>query len=153
MSRICIGVLDGCAVNFQALAAELQDSLEQCDVSVSYGVSYNEPFLDYYRDKKIITLNFVDNRTCDNCEMLFLADNCSYNGTENVTPFHERMRNVATILTRILNCCPSIDLYIGDSGMQIDEFEEVSIPVHEFHRVISSLNTAVPSDLHLIISG
>ena len=152
MSRICIGILDGHTVDFESLDAELRDLRKQFDVSVSYGLSYKEPFLEHYKNNKIITLNFADNNTHDICEMLFLPDNCSYNGAKNVTRFHERMRNVEAILIRILKCCSTFDLYIGESGMQIDEFEDVSISIHDFYPISHCLNTVTPPDLHLIIS-
>ena len=152
MSRICIGILNGSFVTPKILDDELRCLLEQTNILLSYGISYDEPLLEQYACRDVIALNFSDKNGRGTCEMLFLPDNCCYNGNENTVPFYERMQNIERILTAILKYCPSFDLFIGDSGTQFHDFEEVPIPIQTFLPLSSILNTSIPPDLHLILS-
>ena len=149
MSRICIGVLHNNDITPDRLRGELQTLLANTNLTISYKLSYNEPLLRHYVDKTCLIFSFSDNSHYDTCEMLLLPDNCFYNGIENMVPFHKRMQNVEAILTKILEHGSMIDLFIGDSGTQMNEFEENQLHVCEFHHISNSLNTILPPDLHL----
>ena len=84
--------------------------------------------------------------------MLLLPDKNSFNGQSNSVSFSARMHCLANFYERVLANCTSIDVFIGNSGLEFSEFEKKSIHISDFSSVTNCLNTAVPPDLHLSIN-
>jgi hypothetical protein len=152
MSRICICVINGTEKNNELLQQEISALLKCYDFSVFWNLSYEEPFLDRYRKENQVVFSLSDNDRYDNCEMLLLPDKNLVNGKNNPLPFSIRMCCLAEFLGKILSSCTSVDLFIGESGMEYSEFEKKSIHICDFSLIVDCLNTAIPPDLHLSIS-
>lgn len=152
MSRICICVMSNVKQNNEILRLQISSMLKCYDFAVFWDMSYEEPFLDRYRETNHLVFSLSDNDAYDNCEMLLLPDKNLFNEKSNPVPFAIRMHFLADFLGKILTVHATIDLFIGESGMAYSEFEKKNIHICEFSSVTECLNTAIPPDLHLSIS-
>lgn len=55
--------------------------------------------------------------------MLFLTDNCYYNGKANLIPFVERMHNINSIIQSLMDFGGDFDLFVGETGALDSDFE------------------------------
>lgn len=152
MSKFCIGISDKQdEKQLLHLKEELQNRLLKYDIGIFYEFSYIEPFLENYIDK-YFCFSISDNQYYDNCEMLLLPDKSSVNGNENHIPFKIRMSYIKCLLEIIMKKGSKVELFIGDSGTELFEFDVYTISLNNFlDFVTDKLNKNVTSDLHLII--
>lgn len=154
MSKFCIGISDKQdEKQLLHLKEELQNSLLKYDLGIFYEFSYIEPFLENYIDK-YFCFSISDNQYYDNCEMLLLPDKASINGNENHIPFKSRMIYIKSLLEIIMKNGSKVELFIGDSGAELFEFDIYTISLNNFlDFATDKLNRIVTSDLHLIINN
>lgn len=150
MSKLCIAIFN----NFPGIGntkKQIDLLLNSFNLGIFYEQSNDEPVLSEFQNKSNIICSLSDNCIYNNCEMLLLPDNCFLNGKSNAVPFQERLSQIEEILKAILNNAQKIDLFIGDSGANWDDYVHYDINIHEFLRIASSLNSMNPPDLHFII--
>lgn len=154
MSKFCIGIIDiPDKVQLSYLKEELQNILSKCSLGVFYEFSYIEPFLEHYIDK-YFCFSISDDQYFDNCEMLLLPDGSSISGHENNIPFKIRMEYIKNVLEKIMKKESKMELFIGDSGTELSEFDLYTISLNNFMDFATDkLNKIVTPDLHLIITN
>lgn len=96
---------------------------------VYFDFQYTEPIFDYYTGTAIIC-SIADDPKFDNCDMLFLLDNCELNGRRNNRSLYERMQQISAFITALT--FPQVELFIGDSGTLFEEYKTVETTVEYF---------------------
>ena len=112
--------------------------------------SYDEPFLKEFDCSNALVFSISDRGDFDNCETL-LPDGCLFNGLENAVLFKTRIHQVRELLKSVLIENSKLELFIGESGTALDEFDSYCINLNEFGIVTEKLNTICQPDLHLTI--
>lgn len=152
MSKICIGILAKKCIVGELLYEFLRSQLEQIGLGIFFD-TLDEPLIDSFPPEDYLIFSIADNNEFDNCEMLLLPENCSLNGKKNLVPFVNRMELIKDIMNDTLKFVPQIDLFIGNSGANIDEFEEHQIVISQFLQIALRLNDPFSPDIHFIIRG
>lgn len=152
MSKICIGVISNNSTTIEEIYNQIEPLLKELGLGCFFNLSYNEPALKDYSMKDYLFFSIADSFEYDNCEMLLLPDECLFNNRRNPIPFTERLTQFKSILELIFNIVPKVELFIGDSGTLLDEFQEKRISITDFMQVSNWLNSEIPVDLHLIIT-
>lgn len=154
MSLICVGVASLPAINlFSTSIKKMMQISEGYNRGISFEFDWSEPFFERI-PSDALKFHVTDSITSSNCEMLFLPDNCYYNGRTNSQPFAERM----AFLTAISNVFAAnrvvLELYIGMSGSLLDEYENISatpaslIPILQSTIGVNGADTAVHLMIH-----
>ena len=151
MSKICLGILCNKRTTLSALRNQIKSVVESAGFGCFFDFSYKEPLLNAYLLDNYVIFSIADNSTYDNCEMLLLPDGCMINGNENVCGFELRMKQMQDILKPILEIEAKIELFLGESGTQFDEFDEYEITLSDFLQITKQLNRIDSPDLHLIL--
>lgn len=154
MSKFCIGILDmQNKLQLSYLKEELQNLVSKCNLGIFFEFSYTEPFLEDYIDK-YFCFSISDDQYFDNCERLLLPDGSSINGYKNSAQFKTRMGYIETVLKKIMEKESKVELFIGDSGTELYEFDLYSISLNSFcDFATDKLNSIITPDLHLIITN
>lgn len=153
MSKFCIGIIDiQDKLQLSYLKEELQNVLSKYNLGVFCEFSYIEPFLEHYNNQ-YFCFSIADDQFFDNCEKLLLSDGSSINGYENNIPFKIRMGYIENALEKIMEKVSKAELFIGDSGTELSEFDLYTVSLSSFSDFATDkLNSIVAPDLHLIIT-
>lgn len=150
MSKICLCVLQGVGAQENEITELINPLLHKHSVFLFSDVIYQEPFLDTIDRRKSIVFSISEDNVYDNCDFLFLPDNCSINGFKNPSSFYDRMKRVQYILTGLSKFCSIMELFVGDSGCGYDEYEECKINICNFADFATCLNSLNSPDIHFI---
>ncbi len=151
MSKLCIMVFRKIPEQVE-LNCLIERLIKKYNLGIFYELSYEEPFLKEFQYDNNLIYSLSDNFACDNCEMLLLPDNCVSNARRNHLPFQERMKQVENILKTILDSAKELNLFVGDSGALLNDFDHYKINIQEFIQITHSLNSINPPYLHLTIT-
>ena len=135
MSRICIAVLQVRPGRWQELQEAAAAYAEDHGFGVHFSLSYDEPLLAHY-DETAKLLNFTDHQEHENCEMLLLPDHCSFGGIRSGVPLRVRMQWLAELLGSLKAYTQDLDLFIGDSGANYEDFDLICLKFSEFSQRI-----------------
>ena len=123
MSKFCIGVIrnqleNAASVTQCEITEGIMNYAERMGFDLTYGCIYEEPFLAH----TLASSDVVFELTKDGCaETILCPDWCQYND-EVLTPFVDRMRNMQALVQYIKHHKLSVDLFIGESGCEWEEF-------------------------------
>lgn len=112
-----------------------------CDDPVCYGEALSDTFV----------LSLADSDVHNNCEMLLLPDYCSINGRTNTLPFVERAIVFQRIMAPLITSLGTVDVFVGESGTQLDEYVHYCVSLNEFAEVMMQMNSIHAPDLHITI--
>ncbi len=129
MSKICIFVLKPNTVF--ADRTILSNSIHNLGYSVFFDFNYTEPVAEHYKNSAFI-FSLADDGYYDNCEKLLLPDNCVINDFKNEIPFIKRMQDLACLINTVLDKSSSLELFIGESGTDYNDFDSYSTNVNSF---------------------
>ncbi len=150
MSKICFLILSCKDADHARMESIVQNQLSKVGYRAFFESSYNEPLLARYMDKSI-ACSISDSALYDNCEMLLLPDQCWINGKTNDTSFLYRMKALGKALSEIEKYTETMELYMGESGTDPEDFDEMIISTIDFPERANDLfnNTGFPS-LHFV---
>ncbi len=153
MSKLCIGLIKKpFGIADCSLKEQISLLLNKYNLGVFFKLSYFEPFLKEYNTDECIIFSIVDNNSFDNCEMLFLPDNCYFNVKTNGLSFNERMAILKAACENILQYESKMEIFIGNSGAEFSEYEHISVDPINFEKIlIESLNVFDVPSLHFSI--
>ena len=126
MSEICIGIMkhvpDGDTLSQMKFGAhKLSVDL---DVELSWQAQYPEAFIS----EDILENGEVFELTKDGVAETLLCPNwCRFNDRDNEKTLEERIAAIQRIMSFFLEFVPSIDLYIGDSGGESEDYKPYDI--------------------------
>lgn len=155
MSKICIGVIKSPVNNHSYLKKEINMILNLNQLYY-FDIDYPELLLDKFINESYLKFSISDNKEIDSCEMLFLPDNCFFNGISNKYKFEKKMyllqRSIVNIVQKISPL--KFELFIGESGCDYVDFEKKEIYADEFKQFsMSFFNQIDNSNINFIISG
>ena len=152
MSKFCICLKESAIIEDRIRVKNL---LGKYGLAAFFEMEYEEPFLKQLETKDgSLIISIADSKKYDNCEMLLLPDGCSINYRENKIPFQERMMQMQEVLKTILDYGEKIDLFIGNSGVDLSEFDECEVCVDDFSMAANRLlNTKQSVDVHFKLSN
>ncbi|MBR6610351.1 MAG: hypothetical protein IKK99_09065 [Oscillospiraceae bacterium] len=153
MSLFCICVVDIAKNNTTELYKQhLEKIARSHNRGIKFSINWDEPFMKNINNRAFI-INLLDNPFSDNCEMLLLPDGWYYNGITNDISFVKRMQYIQEVVNvfRLENY--NIDLYIGSSGMETDEFVEASVNYSDLINIlVKTIGVDGPEEgMHIII--
>lgn len=153
MSKICIVVIKNHNyLETDKIKEQIKMLFNNCGLGVFFEVAYSEPFLERYKNDEHLIFSISDNFEFDNCEMFLLPDRCKYNGQTNNIPFEKRMCDLKRIIEIILSFCHNIEIFIGDSGTNFEDFQFENIDLDCFEKfLINKLNSFITPDICLKI--
>lgn len=122
MSKFCIGIIKNKRTPKKDMIRYIYEVINKEGLEVFFQIQDTAPFLDHYAQDSII-FSIADNPMYDTCEMLFLTDNCYYNGKANLIPFVERMHNINSIIQSLMDFGGDFDLFVGETGALDSDFE------------------------------
>lgn len=102
MSKFCIGIIKNKRTPQKDIIRYVYEVVNKEGLVVFFQIQDAPPFLDNYKQDSIV-FSIADNHMYDTCEMLFLADDCYYNGKANNIPFIERMHNINSIIQSLMD--------------------------------------------------
>lgn len=151
MSKICYMVVPK-KRNDSFIKEEIKKIFLSAGLGVTFDIDYFEPALKNVSGNFLIC-SITDNPNCDNCELFLLADNCYYSGKKNSLPFFDRMEMLAQLISKLQDSPEDMELFLGDSGTEYDDFTEILITTAEFPFVANQLfnNCGFPQ-LHFLFS-
>lgn len=123
MSKFCIGIIrnnlkNTASVTQREITESIMNYAERMGFELTYGYIYEEPFLAH----TLVSGDVVFELTKDRCaETILCPDWCRHND-EFLTPFVDRMRNLQALVQYIKHYKLSVDLFIGESGCEWEEF-------------------------------
>ncbi len=103
-------------------------------LGIFFDFNYSDPILSHYNEASIIC-SIADNQQFDNCEMLFLPDNCLFNGKSNTYSFYVRMQQIALLFSAF--SVPCFELLIGTSGTAYEDYKIVQTAIELFPAAIT----------------
>ena len=124
MSRMCIMAVSKLGENPHHLKTFIEQQVTKRGLAVFFSFDYCEPVFEHYGNDSLLC-SIADSYEYDNCEMLLLPDNCMLNGRLNHTPFIQRMEKLSNIIESIKCVSVKIDLLIGYSGTDYQDFDIV----------------------------
>ena len=155
MSKICLLVISnsGCEEK-HLLKEEINSQISDAGYATFFQLGYYEPLLNHY-SKNTLICSIADNNSFDNCEMLWLPDNCSLNGRENTSLFFDRMSALSNSFSHIIKHTGQLELFVGYSGSEYEDFTHIRIKCSEFAHIADCyLNDATAfMDLHIVITA
>lgn len=104
-------------------------------MGVCFDTPVNEPFLQEYACPDLL-FTISDTEETENCELFFLPDGWTINGAENPVPFVQRMKILQQFAYRLSNICERLEILIGDSGMDLDDFALCEIAAKDIPSVM-----------------
>lgn len=139
MSKICV-LLVKTTEDEKALCNELTQFVREAGLSLFFYENIDEPF-DILYNTEYLRISVSDNEEYDNCEMLFLPDNCYINGMKNSIPYTERIITLSVFLKFISERVEKFELFVGESGAAYDDYKKVVCGADEFasHMVSNAL--------------
>lgn len=152
MSKVCYLVIRT-DTNCSLIREVVTNAFLSLELGVDYNVEYEEPALSRYSHDYLIC-SITDGPNNSNCEEFLLADGCYYSGGKNNIPFLIRMRNLAWVVGKIESISSKVELFLGDSGTEYDDYREIIISAADFPVVANNLfnNVGFPQ-LHFIFGG
>lgn len=120
MSKICVICVPSIIDNKNYFISRIKQIVDHYGSGCFILEKIEEPFFDYNNSEFIIS--FSDSYVYDNCEMLLLPDNCTYNGKTNKTPFCDRMAMIRDVAAFLRQAAFHVELYVGDSGTEYDDY-------------------------------
>ncbi len=128
MSLFCLCVVEDIKETDEIVLYTQQiEVLARCyKIGVKFCVDWSEPIISHIKKGSLI-INILDSPESDNCELFLLPDGWSINGQTNMVSFIERMKFLQDISTVFNNRNYPIDLYLGESGTNFDEFLTISL--------------------------
>lgn len=131
MSSFCIlyvSKLDNAKKEFYI--NQIQVLAKEYKRGVKFYINWCEPGLPIYENDMLI-VNVLDSQTSDNCEMFLLPDGWYSNGVSAKSLFRDRVKFLEdTLFLFICNGDP-VELYIGQSGIQPEEFLTITLRWNE----------------------
>lgn len=150
MSKICIVILNDIS-DYKYAKENICKIINDRGYGVFFEFDYQEPFIYRYMQKNSLFFSISNNNKYDNCDMLFLPDNCSINDRKNDKSFFERMCEISEMLKSILFCSSNMEMFLGDSGTEFYEFTTIYTKMTDFPFVIErEFNDDPFCDLHII---
>lgn len=145
MSKIFFGVIKPQNnTDIEILKSKLKVLFGKNNLFVYYSFSYVEPCISHiYENEQFITFSISDNQSFDNCEMLLLPDNNMYNNRVNTTPLLHRMQIIQNIFENLHSTPLSIELFIGESGIDYYDFEKKTLSVTELASTLAQAINAL----------
>ena len=126
MSKFCIGIIKNKRTPKKDMIRYVYEVVNKEGLEVFFQIQDAAPFLDNYEQDSIV-FSIADNHMYDTCEMLFLADDCYYNGKANNIPFIERMHNINSIIQSLMDFGGDFDLFVGETGALDSDFELIPL--------------------------
>ena len=126
MSKFCIGIIKNKRTPQKDIIRYVYEVVNKEGLVVFFQIQDAPPFLDNYKQDSIV-FSIADNHMYDTCEMLFLADDCYYNGKANNIPFIERMHNINSIIQSRMDVVGDFDLFVGETGAVDSDFEFIPL--------------------------
>ena len=125
MSLFCLCVID----NFDkedllTYTNQIEMHAKEYNRGIKYEVDWPEPIVEHIKKDSLI-INIVDCPENDNCEMFLLPDNWYFNESTNKLPFKDRIKFLQDISELFINNSCSVDIYLGQSGTNPEEFIDV----------------------------
>lgn len=138
MSLFCIAVLFGVDIN---ASLKCKDRIMQSAKEHAFGVHFDhfycEPFLQRYKSSgNYLIFKIADNNRFENCEELLCPDWCSYQGHMPCDTLQNRLARIAKLLFSSLRYAEHIELFIGESGDELDCFYSVTCNISELCDVL-----------------
>ena len=135
MSQILITVVHGVA---EGGGRDFEDGLLLLAGKISVGIFTRERYIEefesiYNNSGDVYRFSISDDQRYDNCERLLLPYwfcDCS----EEI--FANNMKKIAGVIEYCLKYSPKVELYVGTSGDQYDDFENLHIKLGDLHDVI-----------------
>ena len=106
-------------------------------IGVHFNAPNNEPFLKECACPDLLFTISDDERT-DNCEHFVLPDGWTINGAENPVPFVQRMRILRQIAYSLNTLCEQVEILVGESGMDLDDFVLYEVMAKDIPNVMAS---------------
>lgn len=153
MSRICIFVATAICQEHKAIIKnDILQFIGKYNLGAFFDQNHNEPFLSFYENR--FTISIADSERYDNCEMFMCPDGWSIAGKKPVFSFRKRMMILQEIATLIVNKTGKVELFIGDSGLDYDDFIEFECNVMDVAKTVLKnyeLDNGWLNDLHIKI--
>ncbi len=141
MSEICIGILE-LGLPEDKLSF-IKNEMEMCCRSGRLGLFWETVYREAFITEKMCDENAVfelRNSPEDmTCERLLCPDWCKYNEKENEEPLMERLRRIQRMIEVIMRNGCWVDLYIGDSGGDIEDYADYSLTCSDFSEKLIAL--------------
>ena len=156
MSRICICAIKIPKDDFVCIEDNIKSKLNSVGLHYVNTFEYAEPFLSNINQYDFSLFSISNSYMDNSCEMLFLPDNWLFNGRRNDVLFVIRMKQLEKIFSFILKSASRIELYLGDSGTELIDFETIEIEVSKFTDSVNVLFNFCDSDLpdiHYILTN
>ena len=153
MSKFCIGIIPESSTIplHPEILEEVKAFAEKLGFEFTPGCIYEEPFIAQ-------TLNPSDSAfelTKDGvAEKILCPDWCQYNDELPSIRLKDRLFGLQTLIQFIIQYAPRIDLYIGESGCEWNDFLHHSVKVSETVAILESEceNHSGITDIHLSIN-
>lgn len=126
MSKFCIGIIKNKRNPKKDIMRYVYEVVNKEGLGVFFLIQDVAPFLNNYKQDSII-FSIADNYMFDNCEMLFLADDCYCNGKKNNIPFIERMHTINSIIQSLMDFGEDFELFVGETGAFDSDFEFIPL--------------------------
>ena len=147
MSRICICVINLPKDKFSCIEHNIKRKFDSVGLYYENTIEYMEPFLSSINQHEYSFFSISNSYSDNSCEMFFLPDNWLFNGRRNDVPFIARMKQLENIFSYILKYVSVLELYIGDTGTELIDFETIEIEVSKFTDSINANLNSCDSDL------
>lgn len=151
MSQVCMVIMDKNSLDTCALNQIIDNIVPHLCFDIFLVTEHTALFLQEMNCDDKLILSFADDAQFDNCEMLLLPDGCFFGGYPNEIVFEDRMKQIETFLTIILNWTGTVELFVGYCGSYLHEYKHCNIHIKDFINSTKSLNSIAAPNLHLTI--
>ena len=153
MSKICIIIINNPADYNPAIRKNVASIIERHGLGVFFDSICDEPLLTCFSNH--CSIEIADTPSNNNCEMFLLPDSCYFNGKNNSYSFKNRMKILQEIIEFLYDSKFKLDLFLGDSGTDYDEFKTIKSLPHQLAEILCNNyydnELCVTNDLHVII--
>lgn len=133
MSMICILVASDLKVDDSMFKTKVKEEVRKIGIGVFFNDINDLELLSLDNNGYYVACSFADSYVYNNCEGLFLPDNCWVNDYTNLIPFKHRMELISIVIESIMNMCRHVELYIGETGANaIEDFIFCELNLSDF---------------------
>lgn len=126
MSLLCLYFIENISEKDKKLCVQqIENNSKSYNCGVKFCIDWQEPFISNIVKENTFIVNIIDSPTKDNCDFFLIPDAWFINGKTNDIAFNKRMFFLEEIARVFLNINCSVDLYIGQSGTELEDFTYV----------------------------